>query len=220
MHYTGYFKTYLYILQNTHVDTISPKHTFEVHHKDDLTGAVVKDIPSRIVYSDYTKTGVMFYTCTAEGCNVEEGVIANPIFIFSGYARTDYDASIANCKVEIAAGYSVDYDALELYLQVAGRNNDTFEFGIVGAVKSHLQALNPGSEGDVAPLESSTAKPIAVATDSDNFIVKKIKLKDKAYSSIDGRLVNIDYDNHPTYFYLCLYVYDGTKTGTATITIA
>lgn len=179
--------------ETAHKDVIVAKHNYNV----------TSGIPTRIAYTDYTQTGVKYFKCTR--CDAgEEGVIANPIFIFLGYSATAYNAETAPL-VEITCGYTVDVDALELLKRVYKNNNQTFEYGIVGAVESHV------GEGN-APLDSATAEPVIVATEEGDFIVKKVKLNTNEYAQLNGKLINIDYDNHTTYFYLALYIYDGEKT--------
>ena len=176
----------------SHTDIIVAKHTYDV-----LNGT-----PTSIVYTDYTQTGVKYFTC--DNCDATEGVIANPVFIFLGYSATEYNVETAPL-VEITCGYNVDVDALQLLQEVWAKNNKTFEYGIVGAVESHL------GENE-APLVSETAEPVVVATSNNSFIVKKIKLAKNNYASVEGKLINIDYTNHATYFYLSLYIFDGEKT--------
>ena len=172
----------------THTDIITAKHTYDV-----LNGK-----PTSIVYTDYTSTGVKYYTC--DNCDASEGIIANPIFIFLGYSATEY---VEGSTVEISCGYTANVDALQEYQEVMGK--DKLQFGVVGAVEAHL------GKG-VAPLVSETGEVVNVATDTKNFIVKKISFKDNNYSTLNGKLINIDYANHTTYFYLSLFIYDGEKT--------
>ena len=176
----------------THTDIIAAKHTYDV-----LNGK-----PTSIVYTDFTATGVKYFVC--DNCDSQEGVIANPIFIFSGYSATEYDSK-ANNKVEITCGYTVNLEALQEYQDVM---NGTLQFGIVGAFEKHVGVGK-------APLVSETGEPINNISENvttDKISVKKIQLVTETHSTLNGRLINIDYDNHTTYFYLCLYVYDGTRT--------
>lgn len=175
---------------HSHTDIIVASH--------DYSGGV-----SRIVYNDYTSTGVKYIDC-ANNCGASEGVIANPIFIFTGYSATAYDANANNGLVEITCGYNVDVDALQEFHRVMGK--DKLQYGIVGAVQAHLGG------NDVPPLVSSTGLPVVVSTDTDDFIVKRVTLGSNTYATVNGKLINIDYNNHTTYFYLCMYIYDGEKT--------
>ena len=175
----------------THTDIIAAKHTYDV----------VNGAPTSIVYTDYTSTGVKYYTC--DNCDSTEGIIANPIFIFLGYSATPYTEG---SDVEITCGYTIDVDALQEYRQVMGE--DKLQYGVVGAYESHL-----GS--GVAPLDSATGEPIDKKPDSDTtekVSVKKIQFAKDIYKTANGTLTGIDYNNHSTFFYLCLYIYNGEKT--------
>ena len=176
---------------SSHEDITEAKHTYDVINGD----------PTSIYYSDYTSTGVKYYTCA--NCSSSEGVIANPIFTFVGYSATEYDANVNYGLVEITCGFTVDAEALQLYQRVMGA--DKLQYGVVGAVESHLGQ-------DVPPLVSGTGEPVDVTSQEGNFIVKKIPFTKNTYSTIDGKLINISYEYHTTYFYLALYIYDGTKT--------
>lgn len=177
----------------THTDVIVAKHTYSI------TGD-----PTDIMYHDFTQTGIKYYKCS--NCDAEEGLLANPIFTFVGYSTSvpEYTDTTKQALVDICCGYTVNYEALELLQRVWAANGKTFEFGFVGAYEHCLPE-------NTAPLVSETAEP-AVTSDPSSFTVKKLKFPNKAYSTIDGQLINIGYDDHTTYFYVCLYVYDGAKT--------
>ncbi|MBO5261707.1 MAG: hypothetical protein J6B45_01540 [Clostridia bacterium] len=177
----------------THVDVLVAKHSYSI------TGD-----PTDIIYHDFTQTGIKYYKC--DKCDMEEGLIANPIFTFVGYSTSvpEYTDTSKQTLVDICCGYTVNYEALEMLQRVWAANGKTFEFGFVGAYEHCLP-------DNTAPLDSATAEPI-VTSDPSSFSVKKLKFPNKPYSTIDGRLVNIGYNDHTTYFFVCLYIYDGSKT--------
>ncbi|MBO5287314.1 MAG: hypothetical protein J6B34_04240 [Clostridia bacterium] len=150
----------------------------------------------RIVYSDFTSTGTKYYVCAS--CGSEEGILANPLFKFAGYSATEYDES-ANPLVSILSGYVFDADAIAEYIDTMGQ--DKLRFGVVGASVSALDGNAPliSETNEIDSRYAGYVKKI----DFDNSII---------YGSADGQLINIDYNNHATYFYLCLFVYDGEKT--------
>jgi len=174
----------------------------------------------KIVYSDFTKTGIKYYgckKCNAVGENAE-GIIANPLVIFLGYSIPGTDDFVAetgeNC-VEIACTYTIDTDALQEYLDVMGA--DSLEYGLVGAYESHL--LQDGVQSP--PLNSETGVTndhiTQAVTNNSTAVVKKIKFLQNTYESVSARLANIGYNNHETYFYFCLYIYDSINKKTVYI---
>lgn len=151
---------------------------------------------TRIEYIDFTQTGAKYYTCAS--CGGEESIIANPLFQFSGYSATPYDEE-SNPLVSFACGYVLDADAIAEYIDIMGR--DKLRFGFVGASVNAL-------DGN-APLVSETSEIDSRYSD----YIKKIDFEnDLIYGSANGNLINIGFDNHTTYFYLCLFVYDGERT--------
>ncbi|MBO5313582.1 MAG: hypothetical protein J6B29_06405 [Clostridia bacterium] len=164
----------------THTDVIPASH--------DYSGGV-----TRIEYTDYTQTGIKYIECK-NGCGVNEGVIANPIFIFRGYSVAKEYVNEGDL-VELTCGYKVDVEALKEYNTVM--KDSPLEIGVVGAVVSHLAEGEP-------PLNSATAEP--VTTTQQAGFVKKIKFNNQGYSNANANLINIDYDRHTTYFYFCMYV--------------
>ena len=167
----------------------------------------------KIVYTDYTKTGVKYLGCSKCGDVGEndEGIIANPLFIFLGYSIPEINTeSTTEGNVEIGCSYTVDIDALQQYLDVMGEGS--LEYGVVGAVESHL--LIDGTQ--YPPLNPQTG----ITNDSliaGTGFVKKVEFVGDTYSTVDARLANIDEANHPTFFYFCLYAYDSINQKTVYI---
>lgn len=184
--------------RHTHVDII-------VGHHDFSAGV------TSIVYEDFTKTGVKYKKCA--GCAVNEGVIANPIFIFLGYSADPetYTDETHTAKVSISAGYTVDKDALDEYRNVMGEG--ALEFGVVGAYESTVGKGN-------APLVSATGDVKEDNVKGELLNVKRIPMYENKYSTVNAKLVNIDYNNHETYFYICLYIYSGDGTTGKTVYIS
>lgn len=196
----------------THTDVILASHDY----------GTTNDYIVRIVYADFTKTGVKYYGCTKCGDVGEnaEGIIANPLVIFLGYSIPDDTVKeTKEGNVEIACTYSIDLEALEEYLSVNGE--DSLEYGLVGAYESHL--LKDGVQHPPLNNETGVTNDAITGEVAANAVVQKIKFNmvSKVESGVAeggttevelanafGRLANIDYDNHTTYFYFCLYIHD------------
>lgn len=170
---------------------------------------------THIVYADgYTEYGTRYIKCAR--CDAEEGLLANPIFIFNGYAFTPFTSG---STVEITCGYTVNVEALQEYQRVM---DNSLKFGIVGASEKHCDTFGI----DTPPLVSETCLPIGNAnveyelgyengTKNNvtiNCNVKQVKINNSKYATLNGKFTGITYEHHTTYFYFCLYVYDGNKT--------
>ena len=186
----------------THTDIIAASH--------DYSSGI-----THIVYADgYTEYGTRYMKCAK--CSAEEGLLANPIFTFNGYGCT---AFTSGGTVEITCGYTVNIDALAEYQSVM---NNSLKFGIVGAAEDHCELLGTGT----APLVSSTCAPIGNAnvtftlgyengttgSETINCKIKQVTMDSSKYATVNGRFTGITYEHHTTYFYFCLYVFDGVKT--------
>ncbi|MBO4983569.1 MAG: hypothetical protein J6D23_05875 [Clostridia bacterium] len=199
---TGILRQTCLYCDTTHTDIIPASH--------DYSAGV-----THIVYKDgYTEYGTRYIRCAK--CSAEEGLLANPIFTFKGYSRTDF---ASGQKVEISCGYTVNVDALNEYQSVM---EIPLSFGIVGAAEDHCELLG----ANTAPLVSQTGEPVAnadvtftlnyedksTAEQKINCKVKKVEINKTEYATLNGKFTGIPYEHHTTYFYFCLYIFDGTKT--------
>ncbi len=140
-----------------------------------------------VSYDDYTKSGIMEFSCP--DCRETTKEI-KPLLTLNGF-------SLSNDESKLCTGYTVNSEAVQALKSL----NEKFEIGMVAAAKKYL--------GDKAPLDSTTAMPVDLT--AYNASVLKAEITDGNYSSVDMKLKGFDSDSDASFeqLYLTAYVYDG-----------